>query len=229
MGYSTRVSNELGAGNPQAARLAVVASMFLTVSESVIIGSTVFASRSVFGYIFSNEKEVVDYVTSISPLICLSVIADSLHGVLSGQFYFFHNIVSASSMYVVIKFLAAQSVRSLVLLFKFRYCKGMWLAGLGNVCQHRSLLSCWDSGCCHTEFLVRLQRKRPLDRNTSRFFSANSSLLCHNKLRELGRKGRPSPLFIDYSFTPFQRNKLRKQAILESEDGRSARYKCQMV
>lgn len=81
---STRVSNELGAGNPQAARLAVVASMFLTVSESVIIGSTVFASRFVFGYIFSNEKEVVDYVTSISPLICLSVIADSLHGVLSG-------------------------------------------------------------------------------------------------------------------------------------------------
>lgn len=81
---STRVSNELGAGNPQAARLVVVASMFLTVSGSVIIGSTVFASRSVFGYIFSNEKEVVDYVTSISPLICLSVIADSLHGVLSG-------------------------------------------------------------------------------------------------------------------------------------------------
>lgn len=113
MGYSTRVSNELGAGNPQAARLAVVASMFLTVSESVIIGSTVFASRSVFGYIFSNEKEVVDYVTSISPLICLSVIADSLHGVLSGQFYFFHNIVSASSMYVVINFL---QLRAYVLL-----------------------------------------------------------------------------------------------------------------
>ncbi|KAK9934657.1 hypothetical protein M0R45_021793 [Rubus argutus] len=81
---STRVSNELGAGNPQAARLVVVASMLLTVLGSVIIGSTVFASRSVFGYIFSNEKEVVDYVTSISPLICLSVIADSLHGVLSG-------------------------------------------------------------------------------------------------------------------------------------------------
>ncbi|XP_004299024.1 PREDICTED: MATE efflux family protein 9-like [Fragaria vesca subsp. vesca] len=81
---STRVSNELGAGNPQAARLAVIASMFLTVSGSVIISSTVFASRSVFGYIFSNEKEVVDYVTAIAPLLCLSVITDSLHGNLSG-------------------------------------------------------------------------------------------------------------------------------------------------
>ena len=81
---STRVSNELGAGNPQAARLAVVASMFLSVSGSVIISSTVFASRSVFGYIFSSEKEVVEYVIAIAPLLCLSVITDSLHAVLSG-------------------------------------------------------------------------------------------------------------------------------------------------
>ncbi|CAL8995062.1 unnamed protein product [Prunus brigantina] len=81
---STRVSNELGAGNPQAARLAVGAVMFLTVSGVVIISSTVFASRSVFGYIFSKDKEVVDYVTSMAPLICLSVISDNLHGVLSG-------------------------------------------------------------------------------------------------------------------------------------------------
>lgn len=81
---STRVSNELGAGNPQAARLAVGAVMFLTVSGVVIISSIVFASRSVFGYIFSKDKEVVDYVTSMAPLICLSVISDNLHGVLSG-------------------------------------------------------------------------------------------------------------------------------------------------
>ncbi|XP_050374162.1 protein DETOXIFICATION 14-like isoform X2 [Argentina anserina] len=84
LGAAVRVSNELGAGNPQAASVAVVASMFLTVSSSVIISSTVFASQSVFGYIFSREKEVVEYVTAIAPLLCLSVIADSLHAVLSG-------------------------------------------------------------------------------------------------------------------------------------------------
>lgn len=82
--YSTRVSNELGAGNPQAARLAVGAVMFLTISEAVLISTTVFATRSIFGYIFSNDKEVVDYVTSMAPLICLAVISNSLHGVLSG-------------------------------------------------------------------------------------------------------------------------------------------------
>ncbi|MED6220154.1 Protein DETOXIFICATION 12 [Stylosanthes scabra] len=47
---STRISNELGAGNPEAARIV----------------------------------EVVDYVTVMAPLVCLSVIFDSMHGFLSG-------------------------------------------------------------------------------------------------------------------------------------------------
>ncbi|KAB5538142.1 hypothetical protein DKX38_015675 [Salix brachista] len=81
---STRVANELGAGNPQAARLAVYAVMFLAVSETIIVTSALFASRRVFGYLFSHEKEVIDYVTKMAPLVCLSVIMDSLQGVLSG-------------------------------------------------------------------------------------------------------------------------------------------------
>ncbi|KAL5763387.1 hypothetical protein ACOSP7_019651 [Xanthoceras sorbifolium] len=81
---STRVSNELGAGNPQAASLAVKAVMFLAVSESIIVSAALFASRHVFGYVFSNDKEVVDYVTTMAPLVCLSIILDSLQCVLSG-------------------------------------------------------------------------------------------------------------------------------------------------
>ncbi|KAJ9708320.1 hypothetical protein PVL29_000391 [Vitis rotundifolia] len=81
---STRVSNELGAGNPQKARLAVYALMFLAVTETAVLSTTLFASRRVFGYLFSNEKEVVDYVTNMAPLVCLSVILDSIQGVLSG-------------------------------------------------------------------------------------------------------------------------------------------------
>ncbi|GFZ15946.1 MATE efflux family protein [Actinidia rufa] len=81
---STRVSNELGAGNPQGARVAVFAVMFLAITETTIVSATLFACRRVFGYTFSNEKEVVDYVTAMAPLVCLSVIMDSLQGVLSG-------------------------------------------------------------------------------------------------------------------------------------------------
>lgn len=83
--FSTRVSNELGAGNPQGARIAVFAVILLAVAETIIVSGTLFASRRVFGYTFSNEKEVVDYVTAMAPLVCLSVIMDSLQGVLSGS------------------------------------------------------------------------------------------------------------------------------------------------
>ncbi|MBA0766070.1 hypothetical protein Gotri_015149, partial [Gossypium trilobum] len=81
---STRVSNELGAGKPQAARVAVYAAMAIAVLETLIVTGALFASRRVFGYIYSNEKEVVDYVTTMAPLVCVSVVLDSLQGVLSG-------------------------------------------------------------------------------------------------------------------------------------------------
>ncbi|XP_027363115.1 protein DETOXIFICATION 12-like [Abrus precatorius] len=81
---STRVSNELGSGNPHAARVAVLAAMSFAVMETAVVSGTLFACRHVFGYIFSNEKEVVDYVTIMAPLICISVILDSIQGVLSG-------------------------------------------------------------------------------------------------------------------------------------------------
>lgn len=79
------MSNELGAGNPKGARVAVKAIMALAVVETTIVSSTVFASRNVFGYIFTNEKEVVDYVTKMAPLLCLNIIMDSLQGTLSGS------------------------------------------------------------------------------------------------------------------------------------------------
>ncbi|KAL5553343.1 hypothetical protein UlMin_040744 [Ulmus minor] len=81
---STRVSNELGAGNPRAARLATCAVIFVAVAETSIVSTTLYLTRRVFGYTFSNDKEVVDYVTIMAPLVCVSVILDSIQGVLSG-------------------------------------------------------------------------------------------------------------------------------------------------
>ncbi|KAJ0985735.1 hypothetical protein J5N97_004091 [Dioscorea zingiberensis] len=81
---STRISNELGAGNSNAARLAVRVAMLITVTEAVAVSGTVFALRRTLGYAYSNEKEVIDYVTRMTPLLCISVIMDSLQGVLSG-------------------------------------------------------------------------------------------------------------------------------------------------
>nr|XP_023892675.1 protein DETOXIFICATION 12-like isoform X1 [Quercus suber] len=84
LGAAARISNELGAGNPQTARVAVFAVLFLAITETSIVSTVLLASRSVFGYTFSNEKEVVDYVTTMAPLVSLSIILDSIQGVLSG-------------------------------------------------------------------------------------------------------------------------------------------------
>ncbi|KAJ7975781.1 Protein DETOXIFICATION [Quillaja saponaria] len=81
---STRVSNELGAGNHRAAQEAVRAVVVLGIAEAILVSSALFCFRHLLGYTYSNEKEVVDNVAEMVPLLCLSVSVDSLLGVLSG-------------------------------------------------------------------------------------------------------------------------------------------------
>ncbi|KAH7556915.1 hypothetical protein JRO89_XS11G0011100 [Xanthoceras sorbifolium] len=81
---STRVSNELGAGNPHVARVAVWAATFLAAIEAVIVSTTLFCIRHVLGYAYTNDKQVVDYISTMVPLICLSVTMDSFQAVFSG-------------------------------------------------------------------------------------------------------------------------------------------------
>ncbi|KAB1210947.1 MATE efflux family protein 7 [Morella rubra] len=81
---STRVSNELGAGNPHAAKVAVKAIMVLAVAEMLIVSMILFFCRHLLGYAFSKETEIVDRITDMGPLMCLSIITDGLQAVLSG-------------------------------------------------------------------------------------------------------------------------------------------------
>ncbi|KAL2522202.1 MATE efflux family protein [Forsythia ovata] len=81
---STRVSNELGAGNPQKARVAVSVVMFLAVIETVTVSIALFFFRHILGRTYSNEKQVVDYIGAMIPFICLSIVTDSLQAVISG-------------------------------------------------------------------------------------------------------------------------------------------------
>ncbi|KAL8549892.1 hypothetical protein ACS0TY_008653 [Phlomoides rotata] len=80
----TLVSNELGAGKPQAAKLVVSAVLVLSIIEFVVTSTAIFSCRSILGYMFSNEKSVVYYVKDMSSLLCASIVMDSLQAVLSG-------------------------------------------------------------------------------------------------------------------------------------------------
>jgi MATE family multidrug resistance protein len=81
---STRVSNNLGAGNPQVARVSVLAGLCLWIVESAFFSILLFTCRNIIGYAFSNSKEVLDYVADLTPLLCLSFILDGFTAVLNG-------------------------------------------------------------------------------------------------------------------------------------------------
>ncbi|KAG7640828.1 Multi antimicrobial extrusion protein [Arabidopsis suecica] len=81
---STRVSNNLGDGNPQVARVSVLAGLCLWIVESAFFSILLFTCRNIIGYAFSNSKEVLDYVADLTPLLCLSFILDGFTAVLNG-------------------------------------------------------------------------------------------------------------------------------------------------
>jgi multidrug resistance protein, MATE family len=84
---STRVANELGAGNPEGDRSAVRIVMTIAALEATLVTSLLLASQHIVGYAFSSDKEVVAYVNAMVPFVCVSVAADSLQGVLSGYIF----------------------------------------------------------------------------------------------------------------------------------------------
>lgn len=89
---STRVSNELGAGHPEAARLVVCVVLVMAVTEGILVGSVLILIRNVWGYAYSNEIEVVKYVASMLPILAASNFLDGLQCVLSGFFFFFASL-----------------------------------------------------------------------------------------------------------------------------------------
>ncbi|KQJ82176.1 hypothetical protein BRADI_5g07160v3 [Brachypodium distachyon] len=82
---STRVSNELGAGRPEAARLATRVIMVLSLLTGVSIGFVLILVRKLWGYAYSNEEEVVEYIARMMPVLAVSIVFDDLQCVLSGK------------------------------------------------------------------------------------------------------------------------------------------------
>nr|GLL47555.1 protein DETOXIFICATION 24-like [Ipomoea trifida] len=77
-GVCVRVANELGKGDAKA----TIFSIKVAIGNSVVIGLIFFVVCLVFGnkigYLFSNEKEVVDAVSDLSILLAFSVLLNSV-------------------------------------------------------------------------------------------------------------------------------------------------------
>lgn len=90
---STRVSNELGGGQPKAASLAVRVGFVMAMVEGVSVALVMILLRNIWGSIYSNDKEVVRYVASTMPILAISSFLDGIQSVLSG---FLYNIIHSN-------------------------------------------------------------------------------------------------------------------------------------
>jgi len=81
---STRVSNELGAGNPEGAKHA----MNVTVKLSFLL-SFCFALALGFGHniwiqLFTDSSKIKDEFAAVTPLLAISIVLDAVQGVMQG-------------------------------------------------------------------------------------------------------------------------------------------------
>ncbi|KAL3845202.1 hypothetical protein ACJIZ3_002605 [Penstemon smallii] len=81
---SVRVSNELGAGNPVAAKFSVVVVSITTMLIAVVCMVIVLATRDIFPYLFTNSEAVAKETTRLSILLAFTVLLNGLQPVLSG-------------------------------------------------------------------------------------------------------------------------------------------------
>ncbi|GMY31851.1 protein DETOXIFICATION 18-like [Fagus crenata] len=81
---STRVSNELGAGNPNRAKSAMAVTLKLSVLLALIVVLALGFGHNIWAGFFSDSHEIIQEFASMTPLLTISIIADSVQGVLSG-------------------------------------------------------------------------------------------------------------------------------------------------
>ena len=59
--------------------------MVLGIVSSVSVGLAIILVRNLWGYAYSNEKEVVEYIARMMPILAVTFLFDDLQCVISGK------------------------------------------------------------------------------------------------------------------------------------------------
>ncbi|BFG29182.1 hypothetical protein CerSpe_154570 [Prunus speciosa] len=138
---STRVSNELGAGNPDKAKKAMAVTLKLSTLLALVLVLALAVGHNIWAGFFSDSHIIAEQFASMVPLLVISIIVDSVQGVLSGVARgcgWQHLTVYVN---IVTFYLIGMTISSL-LGFKFKlHAKGLWI-GLtcGLSCQAATVL-----------------------------------------------------------------------------------------
>ncbi|KAJ7948669.1 Protein DETOXIFICATION [Quillaja saponaria] len=81
---STRVSNELGAGHSNQAKKAMAVNVKLSLLLAFVVVLALALGHSIWAQLFSDSPAIIEKFASMTPFLAISIIADSVQGVLSG-------------------------------------------------------------------------------------------------------------------------------------------------
>ncbi|CAK7327779.1 unnamed protein product [Dovyalis caffra] len=128
---STRVSNELGAGNPDKAKHAMAMTLKLSVLLALLIVLSLGIGHDIWAGFFSDDLSIIKAFASMTPFLAISIALDAFQVVVSGVtrgcgWQNLAVIVNVATFYCIGMPIAA------ILGFKFKlYSKGLWI---GLIC-----------------------------------------------------------------------------------------------
>ncbi|KAK8519949.1 hypothetical protein V6N12_003915 [Hibiscus sabdariffa] len=96
---STRVSNELGAGNPDKAKQAMTVTLKLSVLLALVVVLTLVLGHNIWSGFFSDSHSIMKKFAQMTPLLAVSIAVDAIQGVLSGFMDWLNMWSIVSSLY----------------------------------------------------------------------------------------------------------------------------------
>lgn len=99
---STRVSNELGAGNVDRAKKAMAVTLKLCLLLAILVVLAVAFGHNIWVHLFSNSHTIREEFSSMIPFLAISIAIDSVQGVFSGSAQTLFCSVSCFLLHVVI-------------------------------------------------------------------------------------------------------------------------------
>ncbi|CAL5190504.1 unnamed protein product [Lathyrus oleraceus] len=81
---SVRISNELGAAHPRVAKFSVYVVNGNSILISIALSAIILIFRVGLSKLFTSDAEVIDEVSALTPLLCISVLLNGIQPILSG-------------------------------------------------------------------------------------------------------------------------------------------------
>ncbi|KAL2496370.1 MATE efflux family protein ALF5 [Forsythia ovata] len=128
---STRVSNELGAGNPDRAKRAMTVTLKLTILLALCVVIALSFGHNLWASSFSGSPVIINAYATMTPFLVLSILCDFIQGILSGVargcgWQHLAMCINLATFYLIGMPIAG------LLGFKFKlYAKGLWI---GLIC-----------------------------------------------------------------------------------------------